>query len=101
MAASGRRVVEISLRSRDRIENPTWLSCDQIDRAGPGLMAVGLGDAQIDRQVGAAWKPHGVLERDAPAPVGLRQPIDAEPAAETAAVEGERAVGERGEIDLA
>ena len=53
-------------------------------------MPVGLRDAQIDRQVGAAGERHLVLERDAPAPVRFGQAIDAEPPPEPAAVERDR-----------
>ena len=63
-------------------------SRDQIDRTRPGLMAIGLRDAQIDRQVLVAGKRHRMLGGDAPAPFGLRKPIDPDLPAETAALEG-------------
>src|SRR5262245_47447864 len=76
-------------------------SSDEINRARPGLMAVALRDAHIDRKVSAARKHRDVIDGEAPAPVLLGQTIDADPPAETAAVEGDRTVGKRREIDLA
>src|SRR5262249_10377111 len=65
-------------------------SSDEINRTRPGLMAVALRHAHIDRKVGAARKRHGVIDRETPTPVLLRQTIDADPPAEAAAVEGNR-----------
>src|SRR5438132_8080268 len=42
---------------------------DQIDWTRPSLMTVGLRDTQVDRQVCAAEKSHGMIERHVPAPV--------------------------------
>src|SRR5262245_43468102 len=76
-------------------------SSDEINRTRPSLMAVALGDAHIDRKVGAARKRHDVIDGEAPAPVLLGQAIEADPPAETAAVEGKRTVAKRRKIDLA
>src|SRR5262249_54203742 len=76
-------------------------SGDEINRARPGLMAVALRHAHIDRKVGAAWERHAAIDGKAPAPVLLGQAIDADPPAEAAAVEDNRIVGPRREIDLA
>ena len=75
------------------------LSSDQINRAGPCLVAVGLGDADIDRQIRAAAVRHRMLQRDMPAPVGLGQAIDTEPPRKPAAVERHHVVGERCQVD--
>jgi hypothetical protein len=61
-------------------------------------MAVALRHAHIDRKVVAARKRHEVIDGEMPAPVLLRQTMDADPPDETAAVEGDRAVGKRREI---
>ena len=71
----------------------TWLTMaplrfvDQIDRARPGLVAVFLRDADIDRQVGAgAWAAHDARfasMRDCSVPAGGR----CEPAREAAGLE--------------
>src|SRR5262249_44652408 len=74
---------------------------DQINRARPGLMAVRLGHAHVDRQAGAARKGDRVFDHEPPAPVGFRQTIDAQLAAEAAAVEGNFAIGKLREVDLA
>ena len=58
-------------------------------------MAVALGHAQIDRKIGAAGERHGVIERQREAPVLLGQTVDAEPAAEAAALERDGIVCER------
>src|SRR5215469_15499121 len=76
-------------------------SSNEIDRTRPGLMAVALRHAHIDRKVGATRKRHDVIDGETPAPVLLRQTIDADPPAEAAAVEGDCTVGKRREIDLA
>src|SRR5262245_39307201 len=76
-------------------------SGDEIDRARPGLIAVRLRHAHIDRKVGAARERHDVIDGEAPAPVLLGQTIDADAPPEAAAVEGDRVVGQRREIDLA
>jgi hypothetical protein len=44
-----------------------------------------LRHAHIDRKVGAARKRHDVIDGETPAPVLLRQTIDADPPAEAAA----------------
>src|SRR5579864_4442959 len=75
-------------------------SVDQVDRARPGLMAVGLGHAHVDRQIGAAREGDAVVEGQSPAPVAFGQTIDAELAAETAAVERNCSFGELPEVDL-
>src|SRR5262249_42324029 len=74
-------------------------SCDEVDRAGPGLVAVALHHADVDREVGAPGESHAVIDREAPIPVGFRKTIDAEPAAKPAAVEGDDIVAKPGEID--
>src|SRR5262249_3487150 len=76
-------------------------SGDEINRARPGLVAVALRDAHIDRKVGAARKRHDVIDGEAPAPVLLRQTIDADPPVKPAAAEGNRAIGKGREIDIA
>src|SRR5258708_18071153 len=62
-------------------------SGDEIDRTRPGLMAVALRNAHIDRKVGAARERYDMIDGKAPAPVLLGQTIDADPPAEAAAVE--------------
>src|SRR5258707_9007734 len=76
-------------------------SGDEIDRTRPGLMAVALRNAHIDRKVGAARERYDMIDGKAPAPVLLGQTIDADPPAEAAAVEDDHVVGERRQIDLA
>src|SRR5215831_17588501 len=76
-------------------------SSDEINRTRPGLMAVALRHAHIDRKVGAARKRYDMIDGEAPAPVLLGQTIDADPPAKAAAVEDDRIVGQRREIDLA
>src|SRR5262249_59846080 len=76
-------------------------SGDEINRARPGLVAVALRHAHIDRKVGAARERHDLLDGQAPAPVLLGQTIDADPPPEAAAVEDDRVVGKGREIDLA
>src|SRR6516165_7577618 len=76
-------------------------SGDEIDRTRPGLMAVALRHAHIDRKVGAARERYNMIDGKAPAPVPLGQTIDADPPAEAAAVENNRVVSKRREIDLA
>src|SRR5262249_11176598 len=75
-------------------------SSDEINRTRPCLMAVALRHAHVARKAGPARKRHGVIDRETPTPVLLRQTIDADPPAEAAAVEGNRTVGKRREIDL-
>src|SRR5215831_17964142 len=60
-------------------------SSDEINRARPGLAAVALRHAHIDRKIGAARQRHDVVDGEAPAPVLLEQTIDADPPAEAAA----------------
>jgi hypothetical protein len=76
-------------------------STDQINRTRPGLMAVALRHAHIDRKIGAARERHDMIDGEAPAPVLLGQTIDADPPPQAAAVEGNRVVGKRREVDLA
>src|SRR5262249_26479295 len=76
-------------------------SSDEINRTRPGPMAGALPHAHIDRKVGAARKRYDMIDGEAPAPVLLGQTIDADPTAEAAAVEDNRIVGQRREIDLA
>ena len=62
---------------------------NQVDRARPGLVAVGLGDADVDRQVAAPpCACHAMLAGDPAAPIGLGKAIDAQLAIEAAAIEG-------------
>src|SRR5262249_50410894 len=75
-------------------------SGDEINRARPGLMAVALRNAHIDRKVGAARERHDAIDGNAPAPVLLGQAIAADPPAEAAAAEDNRIVGQRREVDL-
>src|SRR5215510_7011344 len=63
-------------------------SGDEINRARPGLVAVALRHAHIDRKVSAARERHDVIDGEASAPVLLGQTIDADSPAEAAAVEG-------------
>src|SRR5262249_18978845 len=58
-------------------------SIDEIDRTRPGLMAVALRHAHIDRKVGAARERHDVIDGQAPAPILLGQTIDADPPSKT------------------
>src|SRR5215831_5710010 len=76
-------------------------SSDEINRTRPGLMAVALRHAHIDRKVGAARERYDMIDGKPPAPVLLGQTIDADPPAEAAAVENNRVISERREIDLA
>src|SRR5262249_18906144 len=46
-------------------------SSDQINRARPGLVAVALGHAHIDRKIGAARERHDAIDDEAPAPILL------------------------------
>src|SRR5262249_42483045 len=46
-------------------------SSDQINRARPGLVAVALRHAHIDRKIGAARERHDVIDDEAPAPILL------------------------------
>src|ERR1700724_4638462 len=62
-------------------------SVDEVDWTGPRLMSVGLRDAQINRQVGAAGKTHLVVEGNAPAPVGFGERAHAQLPAKAAAIE--------------
>ena len=64
-------------------------------------MAVGLGHPQIDRQVGATGKRHGVIEGGARAPVRFGQAVDAQAPPKPAALEGDDIILLRREIDLA
>src|SRR5262245_65966153 len=60
-------------------------SGDEINRARPGLVAVALRHAHIDRKVSAARERHDVIDRQAPAPILLGPTIDADPPGEAAA----------------
>src|SRR5262249_59315746 len=85
-----------------KVARAMWpASGDEINRTRPSLVAVALRHAHIDRKVGAARERHDVIDGEAPAPVLLGQTIDADPPPEAAAVEGDRIVGQRREIDLA
>src|SRR5262252_10345292 len=64
------------------------------------MMAVGLRDAQIDRQVSSAGESHGMLGCDAAAPFRVRQAIDAQLPAKTAAIECDDICAERSEVSL-
>src|SRR5688500_15195395 len=64
-------------------------------------MPVRLRDAQIDRQVRATREPDLMIDHNTPAPVGFGQAVDAELAAEPAAVERDRTILKRYETDLA
>ena len=61
-------------------------------------MAVALRHAHIDRKVGAAPERCDMIDGEVTAPVLVGQTIDADPPAEPATVEGDRAVGKRREI---
>ena len=51
------------------------------------MIALGLCHADIDREIGCAGELNGVVERDAPAPVVLWQPIETYLAVKPAAFE--------------
>src|SRR5262245_10236401 len=73
---------------------PTSISPDQIDRAGPGLVAVSLRDTQPDREVRAAGELHDVIQLERAAPVILRQAIDTELPSEPTTIELDGLVGQ-------
>src|SRR5450631_836862 len=77
------------------------LSLNEIDRASPGLVAVGLRCTNINWQVCTTRKYHRVIKGEAPAPISFRQPIDADPTTEPTAIENDGIVDKRGDIHLA
>lgn len=64
-------------------------------------MPVGLCDADVDRQIGAAVESYIMHQSELPGPIGFGQSINAERATESPAVDGDRPIGERVEIDVA
>src|SRR5450755_5150203 len=61
-------------------------------------MTVGLCHAQVNRQVPAACKTYRVVKSYMAAPVGFRQPVNAQLPAKAATVECDGVVSERGKI---
>src|SRR5450631_2086130 len=76
-------------------------SRNEIDRASPGLVAVGLRCANINWEVRTARKCHRVIKGDAPIPVSFRQSINADPTTEPTAIEHNGIIDKRCDIHLA
>ena len=84
--------------ARSEVADP---SRNEIDRAGPGLVAVGLRCANINWQVHTTRKCHRVIKGDAPIPVSFRQSIDADPTTEPTAIEHDGIIDKCCDIHLA
>src|SRR5262249_50944676 len=69
--------------------------------ARPGLIAVGLRHAHIDRKIRPSREADRVSERDASGPFLFRQAVDAQPSTKTAAFECNDVIPQRRELDLA
>jgi hypothetical protein len=98
---SGQAIYESGLEKFRGADKAFDHSCDEIDRAGPCLIAVSLRYANINRQVGAARGRHCVTKGDAAAPVRFRQAIDAQQPSKSTAIENDFIVGQRREIHFA
>ena len=70
----------------------------EVDRARPGLMAVGLCHAQVDRKIRAAGKPHHMIKFDMAAELGLGQAVNAQLPAKAATIERDDVVSERSKL---
>ena len=64
-------------------------------------MPVGLGNADVDRQIGTAVEYCVMRKRQAPHPISFGQSINTERAAKSTAIDCDSAVGKRVEIDIA
>src|SRR5262249_61412568 len=74
---------------------------DEVNGARPGLIAVRLRHAHIDRKVRPSRKAYRVDERDVSGPVVLRQGGGGQPATKTAPFEMNEAFPQRPQVDLA
>src|SRR5262249_11625792 len=90
-----------SMRPCDRSGLTVETLLDEVNGAHPGLSAVRLRHAHIDRKVRPSRKAYRVDERDVSGPVVLRQAVDAQPSTKTAAFELNEVVPQRREFDLA
>ena len=64
-------------------------------------MSIGLGNADVDRQIGAAVECYVMRNCQTPLPINFGQTINTERAAKPTAIDRDSAVGERLEIDIA
>ena len=74
---------------------------DEVDGARPGLIAVGLHHAHIDRKIRPFREADRVDERDVSGPVVFRQAVGAQPSTKIAAFGLNEVVPQRRELDLA
>src|SRR5262249_48342124 len=101
MKMSIRSSPQRSMRPCDRSGLTVETLLDEVNGARPGLIAVRLRHAHIDRKVRPSRKAYRVDERDVSGPVVLRQAVDAQPSTKTAAFELNEVVPQRREFDIA